>query len=217
MQLSKFQIGPASVLVVILFAVGGLGYWTASGAKRQAAQFRENTLRKLGYSAELNSFQAEGYARFLWAVATDDPQKRVAYQAEGQEFRTKIDNILRRYDEAIPLDQVKERRVFNNFVETRKRYREVVTQIMKLLEAGQVAEARRLVDPLLMTAYRDYMTAGDALYDYGIATGERQAENLERVCAKARFITASICIGVFLAGLLMQFIVFLFTRSLLSD
>jgi hypothetical protein len=54
--------------------------------------------------------------------------------------------------------------------------------------------------------------AGDVLYQHEIAAGDRHARDIERRCSQAQFLTAFICVGVFVAGILTQFIVFLFTR-----
>jgi hypothetical protein len=199
-------------MLALLVATGGVGYWAASGARRQAMLFRVDTLRKLGYSAELNAYQAEAYARGLRSIETEDPQKRETYRAEGHEFRTKIDTILNEYDRAIPADEVQERRAFDEFVETRKQYRAVWTQISGLLSNGQVEVARQLADTDLIPAYERYTAAGDVLYQHEIAAGDRHARDIERRCSQAQFLTAFICVGVFVAGILTQFIVFLFTR-----
>jgi hypothetical protein len=177
-----------------------VGYSIASGAKRQAVLLREDTLRKLTYSAELNSYQAEGYARGLLATETDDPQRREAYRAEGREYRDKIDAILKDYEASISPDQPKVRREFDNFVAQRQEYHKVSKQVFALLEAGQKEEARKLADTALVAAYRRYTDAGDTLFNHDIAAGNERAREVEAACTKAQLLTAIICIAAFLVG-----------------
>jgi hypothetical protein len=213
MNTGKMQLGPTVLLSVLLLIVGSLGYWVAGGARQEAARFREDTLRKLQYSSRLNAYQAEAYARALRVIETEDPARQQAYWGERVEYRVKIDSILKEYEQAIPSDSIEERRAFNNFVETRKQYRTVSTRLVELATNGQAAVARKLVDSDLAPAYQNYTMAGDVLYDYEILAGNQRALELDRACTKAQFLTAFICIGVFLAGFLTLFVVFLFTRA----
>src|ERR1700674_647057 len=113
MRVSKLQIISVLMPLAALLCVGALGYWIASGAKQKAILFRQETLRTLDYSADLNSYQAEGIGRLMLQIETDDPQRRDAYHAEGVAYREKIDQILKSYGATISPDQVEARRAFN--------------------------------------------------------------------------------------------------------
>jgi hypothetical protein len=118
-RLDKQAIWVLTPLAVLL-CVGTLGYWIARGAKQKAILFRQETLRALDYSADLNSYQAEGFGRLMLQIETDDPQRREAYHAEGVAYRDKIDQILKSYGATISPDQVEARRAFDSFVQTRE-------------------------------------------------------------------------------------------------
>jgi hypothetical protein len=212
MNIGKTQLALTVLLLILLMIVGSLGYRIAGGARQEATRFREDTLRKLQYSAQLNAYQAEAYARALRVIETEDPARQQVYWGERVEYRAKIDSILKEYEQAIPSDSIEERRAFNNFVETRKQYRTVSTRLVELATNGQAAVARTMIDTDLAPAYQNYTMAGDVLYDYEILTGNRHALELDRACTKAQFLTAFICIGVFLAGLMPLVVLILFAR-----
>ena len=200
MKVAIPPLGSFLFLLVFLVGVGAVGYSIANGAKRQAILLREDTLRKLTYSAELNSYQAEGYARGLLAIEADDPQRREAYRAEGRKYREQIDVILKDYEASMSPDQVKVRREFDNFVARRREYQEAGKRVFALLEAGQKEEARKLADTALLAAYRQYTDAGDTLFNQDIAAGNERAREVEAACTKAQYLTAAICIAAFLVG-----------------
>lgn len=213
MNLAKMRVGPTALLSFLLLFVGVLGYWTAGGARRQAAQFREDTLRKLQYSSRLNAYQAESYARALRLIESDSPELQQTYWEQGHAYRVKVDEILKEYDLAIPAGAAEERQAFNNFVESRKQYRAVTSRLVEMATNGQAVAAQKLIDSEMVPAYQNYTMAGDVLYNYEILAGNQRALELDRACTKAQFLTAFICIGVFLAGFLTLFVVFLFTRA----
>jgi hypothetical protein len=213
MNLDKLRMGPMLVLSILLLMVGGLGYWVASGARRQAKLFREDTLGKLQFSAQLNAYQAEGYALALRVIDSDDPQLQQKYWAEGYAYRTKIDGILKEFDGQIAPGQVQERRAFDDFVATRQQYRAVHSHVVDLATNGQATVARQLVDTDLVPAYQKYTQAGDVLYSYEITVGDQRARELDRACSRAQFLTAVICVGVFLGGIMTLFVVFLLTGA----
>jgi hypothetical protein len=213
MNLRKLRIGPTVLLSILLLIVGGVGYWIAGGARREATRFREDTLRKLQYSAQLNAYQAESYARALRVIECNDPARQQSYWMERNEFRMKIDAVLKDYDRAIPPVAIEERQAFSSFLETRKQYRETLSRLVELATNGQVAVARKLIDTDLAPAYQNYTIAGDVLFNYEILAGNQRALDLDRECTKAQFLTAFICVGIFLAGFLTLFVVFLFTRA----
>jgi hypothetical protein len=200
MKVTIPRVGPFLFLLVFLLGVGTVGYSIANGARRQAILLREDTLRKLTYSAELNSYQAEGYTRGLLAIEADDPQRREDYRAEGRKYRDKIDAILKDYEASISPDQPKVRREFDSFVARRQEYHDVGKQVFALLEAGQKEDARKLADTALVAAYRQYTDAGDVLFDQDVAAGNERAREVEAACTKAQLLTAVICIVAFLVG-----------------
>ncbi len=206
MRIRKLQLISVLAPLAALLCVGALGYWIASGAKQKAILFRQETLQALDYSADLNSYQAEGFGRLMLQIETDDPVRREAYHTEGVAFRDKIDQILKTYGTTISPDQAEARRAFDNFVQTREQYRQIGRRILDLVNSGQKDEARKLTDSALIDAYKNYTKAGDVLFDYEIAAGDQRSRDIEWACTKAQLLTACFCVVIFLAGILTPFI-----------
>jgi methyl-accepting chemotaxis protein len=206
MRSSKLQMISILAPLAVLLCVGAMGYWIAGGAKAKAILFREDTLQTLTYCAELNSYQAEGYARVLLQIETDDPQRRAAYHAEAHAYREKIDEVLKNYQAMISPVEPEERAVLDNFVDKREKYRAVARQVLALANGGKLDEARKLTDASLVDAYRAYTKAGDDFFDYEVATGYQRSIDIERACLKSQILTGCICVVIFLAGLVTPFI-----------
>ncbi len=206
MRSSKLQTISILAPLVVLLCVGAMGYWIAGGAKAKAILFREDTLQTLTYCAELNSYQAEGYARVLLQIETDDPQQRAAYHEEAHAYREKIDVVLKSYEKMISPIEPEERRAFDKFVAMREKYRAIARQVISLANDGKNDEARKLTEASLVDAYRDYTKAGDDFFNYEVATGYQRSIDIERACIKSQILTGCICVVIFLAGLVTPFI-----------
>jgi hypothetical protein len=213
--MNKRRLVVASVLLLLVpvLCVSVLGYWVVSRVKQEARLFREDTLRKLAFSAELNSYQAESYARLLMMAEAVSPEKREAYHVEGMHYRDKIDQVLKDYAAIITPDQVETRRDFDAFVEQRKQFREVGHRVRLLIEANQAEAARELIDLELVAAYRRYTTAGDLLFEHDLADGEQRARQIESVCATTQFFTVCICVGAFFVGVMTPVVLVLIEGS----
>ena len=189
-----------------LLCVGAMGYWIAGGAKAKAVLFREDTLQTLTYCAELNSYQAEGYARVLLQVETDDPTRRALYHSEAHEYREKLEAVLKSYQTMISPIEPEERAAFDNFVQKREKYRAIARQVIGFINDGKKDDARKLIEPDLVDAYRDYTKAGDDFFAYEVATGYQRSVDIEHACIKSQILTGCTCVIIFLAGILTPFL-----------
>lgn len=195
-------------ILIMLLCMVGLSYWICRDVKHQAVLFREDSLRKLTYSSELNSYQAEAYALLLQAIAAETPQKCETYKAEEHGYSEKIDDVLKEYEVAISSNQNEIRRAFDEFVTQKKRYGQAADQIWALLGSGQTEEARRVANTTLVAAYQRYTKAGDVLFDYDVSSGNQHARQIERAAMRAQLLTIFICVAMFFVGALTSFIVF---------
>lgn len=196
------------VMLCMLVCVGVLGYRLSCDVRQQAILLREESLRKLTYTAELNSYQAEIYGLTLQTIYTDDLQKQDAYKAELQTYTEKVDAILKNYTTRISADQPELRHAFEDFVNWRMRYREIAEQIWTLLSNGQSDAARKLADTTLIHAYRQYAKAGDVLFNYDVAGGNQHSREIERAVIRAQLLMAFICVAIFFGGLMTALVLF---------
>ena len=186
----------------LLVGVCGTGYWAVYRVEKQAALFGDDTLRKITYSALLNAFQAEGYARNLLVLESDDPQQAIVSRQEGRAYREKTDLLLVQYEQTITPDQVATRAAYDQFIATRDAYRAVQLQIRNLLDQNQLPVARALIEAALAPAYQRYALAGDRLLAQDVLMGQQHARDIESVSGKAKILTLAICVVVFIGGFL---------------
>ena len=196
---------PNLIMFIVLLGVGVLNFRIAHEVDRQAIAFREDTLRRLTYSAQLNSDQADSHALMMQIIATDSPRQRAAYQAELRGYRERVDKVQREYEADIPSDQVDVRQAVEEFVKQRKYYDDVAQEALALLNAGQTEAARKFADTDLVAAYQRYNKAGDVLFDYDVASGNQHSREIEQAVARARLFTAFGFVAIFFAGVLAAF------------
>ena len=214
MQRIAPQIRLLMVLIAISICLGIVCFWTVGFVKQKTVLLRDDTLRKLAFSAELNSYQSEGYVEVLLMVNSDDPQKIATYRAERHVIREKIDATLKEYGARVPPNQPNTKRDFDSFVAERKAYRQIADQVVELLEAGDKTAARGMTDTTLNAAYRKYTLAGDVLLAADLAAGDSRTSQIETACRITQFVTAFVCLCAFLIGV---FTPVLFVSTLPED
>jgi hypothetical protein len=189
-----------------MFCVGALGYWVIGQMEQQAILFEADTLQKLTYCAQINSNQAEGYARTLLALQTDDPEKRNRYLAESKEFEHKNDASIEMYRDSLTDSQSDSLRILDALVVLRERYQESHDRIFSLLARNQPEAALKLANSTLWPAYQVYTEKGDVLLAHDVAIGRERAQEMRQLAMKVKFVSATLCILVFLIGLVTPFL-----------
>jgi hypothetical protein len=192
--------------LVLAFCIGAVGYLVVARMNRQAILLQEDTLQKLTYAGEINANQAEGYARTLLFLQADDSESRNLYRAEIASYSQMNDISLKNYETTLSKCEPESRNLFDGLVKRREQYAKVRNEVISLADRQRKEDAMKLAATALLTAYRDYTEAGDVLVAHGVAVGKQRAREIRRLCTITQFLTASLCIIVFLAGLFLSFL-----------
>ncbi len=192
-----------------MFCVGALGYWVVGFIERQSMLFQLDTLQKLTYCAQINSNQAEGYSRTLLTVQSLDPAKAIQYRAEAKSYEEKNNAALEHYRDSISEDQRDSLRLLDELMGMRERYHQARDHVFSLVEHGQRDEALRYADSTMWPAYHAYTDQGDKLFTHDVTVGKQRAEDMRRIALRFKFVSATLCILLFLFGLAAPFL-FLF-------
>lgn len=198
-------------VLIMLALFGCLGFWAVSGAKKETQLFTRIAVQTLARAGEINSYQAEGYARTLQLLNADTPEERSAWHAAIDEYRLKTEDALNDYTAAISTDE--SRRNLEDLTEKRRRYHQIRQQVMELSDQGKKGQALDLVRTSLWPAYEQYTQAGDVLFASDIAAAQTHADHVRSVCTISQVLAA--CVGAlgFIGGIALPFFMVVWAKD----
>lgn len=191
-------------LLAAMTLFGAIGYWTVGRVKEEAQQFSDLALRTLARAGEINSYQAEGYARTLQLLDARSGEERAALHDDVNLFSQRMERVLAEYSASLQTEEA--RRRFDVFAAKRKHYREIRNQVVALADAGKQEEAMTLARTKLVDAYREYTTAGDVLFDEDVAAAATHAARIRQVCTISQVVAAVVASLGFAGGISLPFL-----------
>jgi chemoreceptor-like protein with four helix bundle sensory module len=211
----RVRIVPTVTLLVILFIFGSLSFWVVGRVKDEAQLFSQVALQRLARAGEINTYQAEGYARTLLLLTTESPRERSALRAAIEEFHHRNDGVIDEY--AMALSTADSRQRLKELTEKRARYLQIRQQVLALSDQGKSDQALQLARTSLGLAYEQYTAAGDLLLNDDIAAARSHADRIRKVCTVTQYVAAFITVVGFLGGVLAPFLVMLFSSAYAKD
>ncbi len=191
-------------LLVAMALFGAVGFWTVGRIKEEAQQFSDTAVRTLARAGEINSYQAEGYARTLQLLSARTSEERTAIHADISLFSQRMDRVLTEYSASVSGDDA--RRRYEGFAEKRKRYREIRNQVIALSDQGREDDAMALARGDLAAAYREYTNAGDVLFEEDVAAAVTHATRIREVCMISQIVAAVVASLGFAGGISLPFL-----------
>ncbi len=216
MWMRQFKIGSRLVaafglLAFVLVFQGLMALKSMSGIRDTAEELEGNTIPSLANLSEinLNVMRARVFT-FRLLLAETDSDRDQAEQTLHQ-IREYILTAEKKYEPLISMPE--ERKVYQEFIESLRVYSTQQDDMIAKLHAGNKAEAKRIVDEL-MIAHADKMTKQlITLGEINMAFAKEQSEESEAAYSSSKILIFSV-IGISLLAAL--FIAVSMTRSIVQ-
>ena len=213
--MSRTRIVPTVSLLIAFFVFGSLSFLAVGRVKQRTEQFTQITIRKLTWAGQINSYQAEGYARTLLLLGADSSEDRSSLRAAIEDFREKTGAVLSQYEAQLTTDE--SRRRYQDLTEKRNQYQKIRNQIIALNDQDKKNESVQLARTLLWPAYQQYTLAGDVLFDYDISAAAASANDVLKLCTITQFMAAFISIVGFFGGIAVPFVLMWLSHGLKDE
>jgi len=183
------------------FLIGAIGFLSIGHLKTQARRIVNDTLPGLTYAGEANASLAQAFNRTLVLLMTDDRREQQQIRDEIKSFSEATTASLNSYRSQ--MFEPEDDRLFETLVRRRNDYIHIRSRVLELVERGNRAEAMKIYRNQLASAYRDYKSAGDKLFEYNIEQGKSRGKDILTVSTTTQFAVAAIGIVIFLIGFLV--------------
>ena len=196
-----FSLKGVAAGVLVMLLIGAMGFLSISYLKDDARQIVRDTLPGLSSAGEANASLAQAFNRTLLLLMTEDHAERENFRREIDAYSHYTENILNEYSthELGPGEAA----LFSEVIETRRKYLEIRTVTVSLMESTNHAQAVVHSQKELLPAYSKYKKAADALFNYNLQESRARGDSIMRMCTTTQFAAAAILMLVFVAGFFM--------------
>ena len=173
----------AGFLALVIAGISVFAVLCIDNLKTISESISDDSMPGLADSADLNANLAEAQIRVLRLLRAHTAEDRKAIRDELGQMAAVIKESLDKYEKTINCSE--DRQLFDTVKERREDYLKVREQFFSVVETN-AAEATKLADGDLKSAYTAYDKAGRGLMDYNKKMGEQHAALLSARVQSAR-------------------------------